>query len=50
MLLPAITIRQFLLLGLMLTVLIALADGVARHDLQTATSEMVFAVAGAADE
>jgi hypothetical protein len=50
MLIPVLTVRRFLLLGLMLAALIALADGVARHELQRATSEMAFAVAGASDE
>jgi hypothetical protein len=50
MLIPVLTVRRFLLLGLMLAALIALADGVARHELQRATNEMAFAVAGASDE
>lgn len=37
MLLTALTVRRFLLLGLMLAGLIALADGVARYELQQAT-------------
>jgi hypothetical protein len=49
MLIPALTIRRCMPLGLMLAGLIALADGVARHELQRATSEMAFAVA-ASDE
>jgi hypothetical protein len=48
MLIPALTFRRCLMLGLMLAGLISLADGVARHELQRATSEMAFAVA--ADE
>ena len=47
MLIPALTICRCLLLGLMLVGLVALADGVARHELQKATGEMAFIVAGA---
>ena len=47
MLIPVLTVRRWLLLGLMLASLVALADGVARHELQKATGEMAFAVAGA---
>lgn len=50
MLLPVLSVRRFLLLGMMLAGLVALADGVARHELQRATSEMAFAMAGASDE
>jgi hypothetical protein len=50
MLIPVLTIRRCLLLGLMLAGLIAVADGVARHELQRATSDMAFAVAAASDE
>ncbi|GJE14841.1 MULTISPECIES: hypothetical protein [Methylobacterium] len=47
MLLPVLTVRRCLLVGLMLAGLIALADATARHELQTATGEMAFAAAGA---
>ncbi|MCJ2135556.1 hypothetical protein MKK69_16295 [Methylobacterium sp. J-026] len=50
MLLPTPTVRRFLLLGLMLASLIALADGIARHELQRATSVMAFAGGGGSDE
>lgn len=50
MLISVPAFRRCLLLGLGLAGLIALADGVARHELQRATSEMAFAVAGASDE
>ncbi|MBP1183778.1 hypothetical protein [Methylobacterium sp. PvR107] len=50
MLVPALPIRRCLLLGFMLAGLIALADGVARHELQQATGGVAFAVAGASDE
>lgn len=46
---PALTFRRFLLLGLMLTGLIALADGVAHHELQKATSEMASAMSDLED-
>ncbi|APT31396.1 hypothetical protein MCBMB27_02105 [Methylobacterium phyllosphaerae] len=48
MLVPALTIRRCIVLGLMLGSLVALADGVARYELRRAASEMAFAVA--ADE
>ena len=48
MLVPALTIRRCIVLGLMLASLVALADVVARYELRRATSEMAFAVA--ADE
>jgi len=48
MLVPALTIRRCLLLALMLASFVALADSVARHELQRATGEMALAVA--ADE
>ena len=47
MLISTLTVRRCLLLGLMLACLIALADGVARHELQKAAGEMAFAVTGA---
>lgn len=47
MLLPVLTVRRCLLVGLMLVSLIALADATARHELQKATGEIAFAVAGA---
>ncbi|MCJ2067949.1 hypothetical protein MKK75_03850 [Methylobacterium sp. J-030] len=50
MLIPVPALRRFMMLALTLASLIALADGVARHELQRATSEMGFAVAGASDE
>ena len=55
MLIPALTIRRCMLLALMLASLVALADGVARHELQRATGEMAIATAaiqpvGASDE
>ncbi|MBE7157400.1 MAG: hypothetical protein INR62_02995 [Rhodospirillales bacterium] len=50
MLLPVLSVRRFLLLGLMLAGLIALADGIARYELQQAAGEMAFAVAGGSDE
>lgn len=36
MLVPALTVRRVLMLGLVLVALVALADGVARHELRTA--------------
>ncbi len=42
--------RRCMLLALILASLIALADGVARHELQRATGEIVLAVASASDE
>ena len=50
MLIPVLTVRRCMLLGLMLAGLVALADGIARHELQRATSELAFAVAGVSDE
>ena len=50
MLISVPAFRRCMMLALMLASLIALADGVARHELQRATSEMTFAVAGASDE
>jgi len=50
MLISVPAFRRGLLLALMLASLIALADGVARHELQRATSEMAFAEVGASDE
>ena len=47
MLLPVLSVRRFLLLGMMLAGLVALADGVARYELQQATGEMAFTVAAA---
>lgn len=48
MLLRVLTVRRCLILGVMLAALVALADGIARHELRQATSEMAFA--GAANE
>lgn len=44
---PKLTVRRCVLLGLLLASLVVLADGVARHELQQATGEMAFTVAGA---
>ncbi|WP_331316009.1 hypothetical protein [Methylobacterium mesophilicum] len=43
MLIPALTIRRFLMLGLVVVALVALADGVARHELRTAAHAMTLA-------
>ena len=43
MLISALTIRRVLLLGLVLVALVSLADGVARHELRTATRAMTLA-------
>ncbi|WP_331294738.1 MULTISPECIES: hypothetical protein [Methylobacterium] len=43
MLIPALTIRRLLMLGFVLVGLVALADGVARHELRTATRAMTLA-------
>ncbi len=50
MLIPRLTIRRCMILALLLAGLVVLADGVARHELQGATSEMAFAMAGVSDE
>ncbi|MCJ2017155.1 hypothetical protein MKK84_06920 [Methylobacterium sp. E-065] len=50
MLLPVLSVRRFLLLGMMLASLVALADGIARYELQQATGGVAFTAAGASDE
>ncbi|XYD10164.1 hypothetical protein R1A27_06525 [Methylobacterium sp. NMS12] len=45
MLVPKLTFRRCMVLGLMLAALVALADGVARQELRQATNEMAFAAA-----
>lgn len=40
---PVPTIRRLLMLGLVLVALVALADGVARHELRTAARAMTLA-------
>ncbi|MCJ2048480.1 hypothetical protein [Methylobacterium sp. J-070] len=47
MLIPKLTVRRCVILGLMLTGLLALADGIARYELQQATGEMASVTAGA---
>ncbi|MGH1591801.1 hypothetical protein ACRBEV_29690 [Methylobacterium phyllosphaerae] len=46
MLIPKLTVRRCVLLGLMLAGLIMLADGFARHELQQATGEVAAIVIG----
>ncbi|WCS28449.1 hypothetical protein LOK46_31525 (plasmid) [Methylobacterium sp. NMS14P] len=43
MLIPVLTVRRILILGLVVVALVALADGVARHELRTATRAMTLA-------
>lgn len=50
MLLPVLSVRRFLLLGLMLASLVALADGIARYELQQAAGGVAFVVVGGTDE
>ena len=50
MLIPTLTIRRCLLLGLMLASLVILADSVARNELQNAMSDMAFAMSGTASD
>jgi hypothetical protein len=47
MLITAPTARRVVLLALMLASLVALADGVARRELQQATGELTFVMAAA---
>lgn len=50
MLVPALTIRRCLLLGLMLVSLVKLADGMARYELRQAAGAITFAAAELAPE
>lgn len=50
MLIPALTLRRFLLIGLLLACLVKLADGIARYELRQAAGAVTLtaAVIGAA--
>ena len=48
MLIPALTVRRILLLGLMLASLVVLADNVARNELENAMGDLAFAMPGMA--
>lgn len=48
MLIPTLTVHRCLLLGVMLTSLVVLADSVAQNELQNAMSDMAFAMPGTA--
>lgn len=50
MLIPTLTIRRLVLVGLMLVSLVALADSMARNELQNAMSDMALAMSGGASE
>ena len=56
MLIPVLTVRRFVMVGLMLAGLVVLADGIARSELdravnasQGASSRLIVRVAGATD-
>jgi hypothetical protein len=50
MLIPTLTVRRCVLVGLMLTSLLVLADSAARNELQNATRDMAFAMSGGASD
>ncbi len=50
MLVPALTLRRCLLLGLMVVSLIKLADGIARYELRQAAGAITFAAADVGSE
>lgn len=48
MLIPVLTIRRLVLVGLMLASLVVLADSLAQNELQNAMNDMAFAMSGTA--
>ena len=48
MLIPVLTIRRLVLVGLMLASLVVLADSLAQSELQNAMNDMAFAMSGTA--
>lgn len=50
MLVPALTLRRCLLVGLMLVSLVKLADGIARYELRQAAGAITVAAADAGSE
>ena len=48
MLMPRLTFRRFVLLGLMLASLVVLADSIAQNELENAMGDLAFAMSGTA--
>ena len=48
MLIPVLTVRRLMLVGLMLASLVVLADSVAQNELHNAISDMAFSMSGTA--